>query len=113
MALQDNDPFVFEQFENGNFVVNKSDNRFSSIPIDHAHEQNNKCVKGDGGAIGLTESASELQRWMVSGPEVARVIEEFECCTRRRSERISQNAFLHHDESLGVQKEFKKSQLKH
>ena len=109
VALQENEPSVFEQFENGNFVVNKSGNRFSSIPIDHAHEQNNKCVKGDGGAIGLTESASELQRWMVSGPEVARVIEEFESCTRTRSEGMSQNAFLHHDESLGIQKEFTKS----
>ena len=30
--------------------------RFSSIGIDHAHEQNNKLAKDDGGAIGLTEN---------------------------------------------------------
>ncbi|KAG7160899.1 hypothetical protein Hamer_G007673 [Homarus americanus] len=50
---------------------------FSSIPTDQAHEQNNACIKGDGGAVGLTNNPSALRRWMVSGPEVARVIEEF------------------------------------
>ena len=29
-------------------VVRKTKNPFSSIGIDHAHKQNNKCVKGDG-----------------------------------------------------------------
>ena len=33
----------------GIFVVRKTEKPFSSIGIDHAHEQNNKCVKGDGG----------------------------------------------------------------
>lgn len=46
---------------------------FSSIPIDQAHEQNNACIKGDGGAVGLTDNPSALRRWMVAGPEVARV----------------------------------------
>ena len=31
---------------------------FSTIPIDQAHEQNNSLVKGDGGAVGLTETPS-------------------------------------------------------
>ena len=109
VALRDNEPSEFQQFENGNFVANKSGHRFSSIHIDHAHEQNNKCEKGDRGAIDLTESASELQRWTVSGPKVARVIEEFENCTRTRVEGRSQNASLRHDESLGIQEEFTKS----
>ena len=43
----------------------KTKNNFSSIAIDHAHEQNNKVVKGDGGAIGLTEDSSQLLRWMI------------------------------------------------
>ena len=38
----------------------------------------NKIVKGDGGAIGLTESSTQLLRWMVSGPEMSRVIKDFE-----------------------------------
>ena len=35
-------------------------------------------VKGDGGA-GLTENSSQLHRWIVSGPGVARLVNEFEC----------------------------------
>ena len=51
---------------------------FLMNPIDHAHEQNNALVKGEGGAVGLTENPSALRRWTVSGPEVARIINEFE-----------------------------------
>ena len=35
-------------------------------------------MKGDGGAVGLTENPSVLRRWMVSGPEIARVVNEVE-----------------------------------
>ena len=66
------------EFRKGNFVVQKSHRAFSSIPIDQAHEQNNKVVKGDGGAIGLTENPSQLLRWMICGPEVSGLINEFQ-----------------------------------
>lgn len=78
VALQNACPAVAHEFENGHFVVKKSVRAFSKIPLDHAHEQNNKSVKGDGGAIGLTENSAELLRWMVSGPELSRKINEFE-----------------------------------
>ena len=71
-------PNLAAQFRKGHFVVNKTNRSFSALPIDHAHEQNNKIVKGDGGAIGLTESPTQLMRWMVSGPEMSRIINEFE-----------------------------------
>ena len=50
----------------------------SALAIDQAHEQNNASVKDDGGAVGLTENPAALRRWMVSGPEMARVIAEFQ-----------------------------------
>ena len=31
--------------------------------------------------MGLAENASALQHWMVSGPEMARIIEEFQAST--------------------------------
>lgn len=33
-----------------------------------------KCIiiKGNGGAVGLTEILTALRRWMVAGPEIAR-----------------------------------------
>ena len=58
--------------------VHKSPRRFSAIAIYQAHEQNNGMVKGDGGAVGLTENPSALRRWMISGPEMARFVSEFE-----------------------------------
>ena len=44
---------VAQCFENGMFVVRKTEKPFSSISMDHAHEQNSKCVKGNGGLIML------------------------------------------------------------
>ena len=42
--------------------------RFSSIALDHAHEQVNARVKGEGGAVRLAENPAALRRWMVAGP---------------------------------------------
>ena len=64
------------------------------MAIDESHEQNNACVKGDGGAVGLTENPSALLRWMVSGPEMARIIGEFRTVLDKK-ETVSQ---LHHHE---------------
>jgi hypothetical protein len=58
-----------------NLAVRKTDNPFSNIAIDQAHERNNAVVKDDGGAIGLTEDPSALRRWMVAGPEICRLVE--------------------------------------
>ena len=76
-ALPMKHPGVAREFGAGNFTVRKTKNVFSSIPIDQAHEQNNSFIKGDGGAVGLTDNPSALLRWMIAGPEVARAIEEF------------------------------------
>ena len=81
VTLKDVHPTVFAEFMKGNFVVKKTERRFSVIAIDQAHEQNKASVKDDGGAVGLTENPAALRRWMVSGPEMARVIEEFEPST--------------------------------
>ena len=58
-------------------MITRSNRRFSSLPIDHAHEQANKRVKGVSGMIGLTENPTMLERLIVTGPEICRVIEQF------------------------------------
>ena len=58
------------EFVSGKFVARKSYRLFSAIALDQAHKQVNALVKGDGGAVGLTEDPAALRRWMVSGPEV-------------------------------------------
>jgi len=40
------------------------------MAIDQVHEQANAVIKGDGGAVGITEDPSALRRWMVAGRTV-------------------------------------------
>ena len=42
---------------NGKFMISKTLNAFSKMAIDQAHEQENERIKGDGGAVGLTEGS--------------------------------------------------------
>jgi len=60
------------------WVFPKTHHKFSAIPLDQAHEQNNKLVKDSGGAVGLTENPGALKRWMISGPEQMRLLQEFQ-----------------------------------
>ena len=78
--LESNFPELFEQFSNGNFTFQKSNREFSRMGLDQVHEQNNKVIKGAGGASALLnrEVDSALLRWEVCSPELARVILEFE-----------------------------------
>ena len=76
MMLQDKHPDVYAAFCEGKFTVNKTCRPFSRMTLDESHEQNNASVKGGGGAVGLTEKPAALLRWMVAGPELARVVGE-------------------------------------
>ena len=70
---------VYKEFTScGKFTVQKTANAFSSIPLDQAHEQNNEFIKGEGGVIGITENPNALLRWMVAGPDLARMVAEIE-----------------------------------
>ncbi len=44
------------------WVIQKISQRFSTIPLDQAHEQENAKVKGKGGVVGLTENPVALRR---------------------------------------------------
>ena len=99
-------PQLAEEFENGKFVVNKSSRGFSRIAIDRTHEQNNKCAKGDGGEIGLTENTSELRRWTVAGPEISRLIAEFEAAMEEDNAKAPD--LRHHEQVKSIQSTFEK-----
>lgn len=83
--------------EGGHWVIQKATNRFSSMPIDQAHEQNNELVKGSGGTVGLTDNPSAFRKWMIAGPEQARLLKEFE-------KKFMSN--VHHEEGFCTQKTF-------
>ena len=59
-------------------------------------------MKGDGGAVGLTENPAALRRWKVSGPEMARLIGEFEVSTMKRKK----THFRHHEQTKHAQMTF-------
>lgn len=67
------------------------------MPIDQAHEQNNELVKGSGGTVGLTDNPSAFRKWMIAGPEQARLLKEFE-------KKFMSN--VHHEEGFCTQKTF-------
>jgi len=104
VSLKQLHPHVYAEFLKGNFVVKKSKRAFSALAIDQAHEQNNASVKGDGGAVGLTENPAALRRWMVCGPEMARLIHEFEESTEKRQDTDRR----HHEQKRHAQMAFAK-----
>lgn len=64
--------------EHSHYVLSKTFNKFFAIPFDQAHEQENKIVKGCGGAVGLTENPNAFRRGRISGQELGRLLKEFE-----------------------------------
>ena len=63
IQLKDTHPSVYRQFAQCHFTVQKT-----------GHE----VIKGDGGAVGLTENPVALLRCMVAGSEIARLVNEFD-----------------------------------
>ncbi len=67
-SLSQAHPAIYQQLQSGAFVAMKTQRAFSGIALDHAHEQANALVKGEGGAVGLTGNPNALRRWMLGGP---------------------------------------------
>ena len=91
-------PSILQEFaQNGQCVVSKTTHLFSSVPVDQAHEQNNERVKGTGSALRLTEISIAFRKWMLAGPEQARLLREFEEDVFTEEEKN-----LHHEEGLST-----------
>ena len=84
MSLEEAHPQLVAEFHSGKFVVHKSNLEFSALDIDQAHEQANAVIKGDGGAIGVTEDPSALRRWMIAGSEVSHLVAEYESASEAK-----------------------------
>ena len=105
VMLQAKCPDVYREFQRGAFTAKKTKRPFSAISLDEAHEQVNALVKGDGGAVGLTENPAALRRWMIAGPGIARLVEEFE---EGYDDDDSSDSGGHHEETKSVQDKFVK-----
>jgi len=95
---------VKAEFDKGHWTITRSKRRFSSLPIDHAHEQVNKRVKGVGGMIGLTENPSMLERWILTGSEISRVVGEF----NGEHDHNDDEELPHHEEGYESQHHFQR-----
>ena len=101
VSLKEKHPAIFTESCAGNFSVNETGNKFSTMALDQRHEQNNATVKESGGAIGLLSNPSALRSWMVAGPEIARMVSELE-------EKPEASQHLHHEQHRRVQETFLK-----
>ena len=104
-SLQLSHPRVDEEFRKGQFVLQKSKRRFSSMAIDQGHEQNNATMKDDGGIVGITQDATALLRWSLTGPEIVRATNQFESSIGSKSNETSSK---HHQETQAHQRKFSK-----
>ena len=86
------------------FVVQKWRHVFSLIALYQNHEQENKIIKGDGGAAGLTDNPAALKRWMVAGSEVTSSIKEFELAFQTPQAGDTR----HHEQTPSTQRAFAK-----
>ena len=65
------------------------------MALDQNHKQQNQIIKAEGGAVGLMENPAALTRWMIAGPEVARVVTEFEDNVQPSIDNVNAD---HHDQ---------------
>ena len=94
-------PVLYRQFADGFFTIAKMQNPFSMIGFDQKPEQQNKELMMRGATHNLSDECV-ITEWAVAGPEIARVITEFEAGLRTRK-----NAVLkHHDPIPSVQQRF-------
>jgi len=102
LTLGKTHPDVYNEFVAGKFTISKSGHKFSNIAIDQAHEQLNASIKGDGGAVGLTENDSALCQWTITGPEIVKLLTEFESDLFDTA-----GDTKHHEQTVSMQNKFR------
>ena len=75
---QKKDPYIWEEFMQGNFCVTKGAVGFTSIAPDHGIEHENRKLKVTGGIVGITQNEKALDRYFLIASEVAKLVDEFE-----------------------------------
>ena len=100
--IRSNYPITIHEYIGSSRKVQKTKNVLCTLTIDQCHEQVNEMIKGNVGAVGLTENLQSLERWTVTGQEISRVILEFEKSFHAANDR--QKSHKHHEQYPGVQK---------
>ena len=109
-TLEKANPDLHAEMMKGKFSFQKSQRMFSKMALDQVHEQNNKIIKGAGGASQLLNRSddSALIRWETCGPEVARIVAEFEETIELNGKHDGRESKKHHEDTPTFQKNFAK-----
>ena len=101
LCLKSQKSDLFKILNDGGFCFSKTKHPFSSMAFDQIHEQNNKTIKGNGGATNYfnKQDESALLRWETCGPEVARIVAEFEECLHRKNTSDESSPLKHHEDN--------------
>ena len=105
LALPTTCPSVQDEFVAGHFVTQKSHHKFSALAHDQIHEQLNAMVKCDGGVVGITENEAALKHWMVAGPEMDRLLTQYED-KHTTQKKVNPRHQRHHEQIPSIQKTF-------
>ena len=100
VTLAEKHPTLFEEFQKGNFMGQKSKRAFSNIPLDQMHEQLIDWLKNHAGVIDNLDDPATVRREQVVRPEMARLVKEFE--GKKESEEQ-----MHHEQYHKYQMDFK------
>lgn len=65
-------------------------------------------MKASGGAVGLTENPVAFRRWMTAGPELARLLRQYENGYLHDDDPENPANFEHHEQGLAAQKTFQR-----
>ena len=101
MLLSSKHPDLLREFRSGNFVVQRSEHKFSCMGKDQSHEQSNKKLQSAGGLSDLYDEPDTLALYMLSTPDMLRIIEEFELVLNTESKSTK-----HHEEAHSLQVKF-------
>jgi len=104
VLLEKRCPNEYQNLLIGNFSFLKTPTKFSRMSLDQLHEQNNKYIKSVSGATSLInrQDDSSLVRWELCGPELSRILQEFETIDTP----VSQTFKKHHEDNETFNKDF-------
>jgi len=76
LQLEDTFPDVYREFMAGHFVVKEAEGVFNQVSIDMALEHINRLCKSGGGLVGITQSKTALDRWMLTCCDRSQILED-------------------------------------
>ena len=75
-SLKETDPDIWNEFEQGNWIVHRTKTSFCALGCDEALEHQNRAMKVVGGLVGITQHPHALARYFLTAPELQRVAQE-------------------------------------